>query len=177
MSPQAESRNHADASSNAPEPSFLVKAFASGLFSGYSPFASGTVGSLVGLAFYLIPGFEHPYIIMPASFFVFLAGIKAAQSMEEFYGHDPAEVTIDEVLGMWMSLWLLPKSLAIASVGFLLFRFFDVIKPFPAKRFDALKGGAGIMLDDLVAAAYTNIALHLLLAIPFTRDLMQLPLP
>jgi len=122
--------------------------------------------------FYFVPGFEHPYVIMPAAFFVFLAGIKASQSMENFYGHDPSEVTIDEVLGMWMSLWLLPKSIAIAVTGFILFRIFDVVKPFPAKKFDALKGGAGIMLDDLIAAAYTNIILHALLLFPFLRDFL-----
>ncbi|MBI3004980.1 MAG: phosphatidylglycerophosphatase A [Ignavibacteriales bacterium] len=175
MPPPAESRNLAEVSPAVTHPSFFVKAFASGLFSGYAPFASGTVGSLVGLAIYFIPGFEHPYAIMPASFLVFLLGIKASEAMETHYGHDPAEVTIDEVLGMWMSLWLLPKSLAIAGIGFILFRIFDIIKPFPARKFDALKGGAGVMLDDLVAAAYTNIALHLLLVIPFTRDLLSSP--
>ena len=155
-----------------PEPSFVVKAFASALFSGYSPVASGTVGSAVGLALYFIPGFEHPYVIMPASVIVLLAGIKAAEAMEVFYGHDPAEVTIDEVLGMWMSLFLLPKTLLVAGAAFILFRFFDVIKPFPAKRLDRLKGGAAIMFDDVVAALYSNIILHALLAIPFTRDLL-----
>ncbi|MBF8247882.1 MAG: phosphatidylglycerophosphatase A [Bacteroidetes bacterium] len=155
-----------------PEPSFVVKSFASALFSGYSPIASGTVGSAVGLALYFIPGFEHPYVIMPASVIVLLAGIKAAEAMEVFYGHDPAEVTIDEVLGMWMSLFLLPKTLFVAGAAFILFRFFDVIKPFPAKRLDRLKGGAVIMFDDVVAALYSNIILHALLAIPFTRDLL-----
>ena len=173
MPPPSGSRNRAEVTSIAPEPPFFVKAFASGLFSGYSPIASGTVGSLVGLAFYFIPGFEHPYVIMPAAFFVFLVGIKTAESMEAFYGHDPAEVTIDEVLGMWMSLWLLPKSVIIAAIGFILFRIFDIVKPFPARRFDVLKGGVGIMLDDLVASAYANIVIHVLLIFPFTRNLIS----
>jgi phosphatidylglycerophosphatase A len=154
---------------------FLARVFASAFFSGYSPVASGTVGSAVGLAIYFIPGFEHPYVIMPVAFVVFLVGIKTAEIMEAHYGHDPAEVTVDEVLGMWMSLILLPKNLALAGVAFILFRLFDIVKPFPAKKFDAVKGGAGIMLDDLVAAAYTNIIIHLLLLIPFVRNLLVIP--
>lgn len=153
------------------EPSFLVKAFASALFSGYSPVASGTFGSLVGLAVYFIPGFEQPYYIMPACVIVFLAGIKASDVMELRYGHDPAEVTIDEVLGMWFSLFLLPKSLIIAGSGFFIFRILDIVKPFPARKFDAMKGGFGIMMDDVVAAFYTNLILQLMFSIPYLRQL------
>jgi phosphatidylglycerophosphatase A len=152
------------------EPSFLVKAFASGLFSGYSPIASGTVGSLVGLAIYFIPGFEQPYYIMSASIIVFLAGIKAADIMELRYGHDPAEVTIDEVLGMWFSLFLLPKSIVVATTGFFIFRILDILKPFPAKKFDEAKGGFGIMMDDVVVAFYTNLILQIVFSIPLFKQ-------
>ncbi len=150
-----------------PEPNIAVKAFASALFSGYSPVASGTVGSAVALALYFIPGFEGPYVIMPACFAVFLLGIRASDIMELHYGHDPSEVTIDEVVGMWLSLFLLPKSIVIAVTAFLVFRFFDIIKPFPAKKFDNMQGGFGIMMDDVVAGFYTNLLVHFLAAIPF----------
>lgn len=143
---------------------FPVKIFASGLYSGFSPVATGTVGSAVGLLLYFIPGFEHPYIIMPVCFLLLLLGIKAADSMEKVYGHDPAEVTIDEVLGMWISLLFLPKTLLIAAVAFVVFRIFDIIKPFPAKQFDAQRGGFGIMFDDVVAGTYTNLLLQILVA-------------
>lgn len=152
------------------EPPFFVKLFASGLFSGYSPVASGTVGSLVGLLIYSIPGFEHPYCIMPVSVAVFLAGIRASDIMERRYGHDPAEVTIDEVLGMWFSLFLLPKSLVIAVTGFLVFRILDVLKPFPARKFDEQQGGFGIMMDDVIVAFYTNLILHIVFSIPLFRQ-------
>lgn len=152
------------------EPSFLVKAFASGLFAGYSPVASGTVGSLVGLAIYFIPGFEQPYYIMPVSVAVFLAGIKTSDIMELRYGHDPAEVTIDEVLGMWFSLFLLPKSVIIAATGFLIFRILDILKPFPAKKFDEAKGGFGIMMDDIIVAFYTNLILQIVFSIPVFKQ-------
>ncbi|HEY6951534.1 MAG TPA: phosphatidylglycerophosphatase A [Bacteroidota bacterium] len=163
-----------EAGSSAPaaEPSFFTKAFASGLFSGYSPVASGTVGSLVGLAIYFIPGFEQPYCIMPVSVIVFLAGIKAADIMELRYGHDPAEVTVDEVLGMWFSLFLLPKSIIVAGAGFFIFRVLDILKPFPAKRFDEIKGGFGIMMDDIVVAFYTNLILQVVFSIPLFKQLI-----
>jgi phosphatidylglycerophosphatase A len=172
MHSQAESLNPNSGTPPGPdEPSFLVKAFASGLFSGYSPIASGTVGSLVGLAIYFIPGFEQPYYIMPACVIVFLAGIKAADIMELRYGHDPAQVTIDEVLGMWFSLFLLPKSIVIAGTGFLVFRILDITKPFPAKKFDTATGGFGIMMDDVVVAIYTNLLLQLVFSIPYFKHL------
>ena len=141
---------------------FLVRAFGSGLFSGYSPIASGTVGSIVGLAFYAIPGFENPPVIISACFLIFIFGIKAAEMMEVRYGHDPAEVTIDEVLGMWISLLFLPKTIPVAFAAFLFFRVFDIVKPWPARVFDTRKGGFGIMMDDAISALYTNVLLHAL---------------
>jgi phosphatidylglycerophosphatase A len=165
MAPPAESPNPTDDAAASPrgeQPTvgFLPKAFASGLFSGYSPVASGTVGSAVGLAIYWIPGFEHPLIMAAISVVVFVLGVRTAEAMEKVYGHDPGEVTIDEVLGMWISLILLPKTILISAVGFFLFRIFDIFKPYPARRFDSLHGGKGIMLDDVVSALYTNLLLQ-----------------
>ncbi len=148
-----------------PEIHWLVRTFASGLFSGYSPVASGTVGSAVALAVYFLPGFEQPMVILPVGFLTFLAGVNASHRMEQRYGHDPTEVTIDEVVGMWVSLLLLPKSIVIAVCAFVLFRVFDIIKPFPARKFDNVLGGLGIMMDDVVAGLYTNLAMHLLVAL------------
>ena len=173
MVPPTESPNQSNElpeQSSIPEPTigFIPKVFASGLFSGFSPVASGTVGSAVGLAIYWIPGFEHPLIMAAASIRVFVLGVRASDAMEKVYGHDPGEVTIDEVLGMWISLILLPKTIAISGAGFFMFRILDIFKPYPARRFDSLHGGKGIMLDDVVSALYTNlllqaaVALHLL---------------
>ena len=151
----------------APSPNvdFATKAFASGLFSGFSPVASGTVGSAVGLAFYCIPGFEIWYVLFPASLVVLALGIRASNAMEKVYGQDPSEVTIDEVLGMWVSLLFLPKSILVATIAFFVFRILDIVKPFPARRFDNLQGGAGVMLDDVVSAIYTNLLLQLAIAV------------
>jgi phosphatidylglycerophosphatase A len=170
MVPPTESPNQ---SSNVPEHQpeqeptigFIPKAFASGLFSGYSPVASGTVGSAVGLAIYWIPGFEHPVIMAVASIVVFILGVRTSDAMEKVYGHDPGEVTIDEVLGMWISLMLLPKTIAVSGAAFFIFRILDIVKPYPARRFDSLHGGKGIMLDDVVSALYTNLLLQAAVAL------------
>ena len=162
MTSQTEFQSRTD-SDRRTKPSFLVTTFASALFSGYSPLASGTVGSLVALAFYWIPGFELPPVSLSIVLVIFVLGIPASTSMEKYYGHDPAEVTIDEVVGMWISLIFLPKNIFIAGAAFLLFRIFDILKPFPARRFDTMSGGIGIMMDDVVAALYTNCVLRLFL--------------
>ncbi len=81
--------------------------------------------------------------------------------MEKVYGDDPAEVTIDEVLGMWISLILLPKRILVAVLAFLIFRVLDIVKPYPARRFDNLRGGYGVMLDDVISAVYTNLIVQL----------------
>ena len=143
----------------------LPKAFASGLFSGYSPVASGTAGSAVGLAFYWIPGFEHPLVMAALIVIVFVLGVYTSNAMEKVYGHDPGEVTIDEVLGMWISLILLPKTILISIAGFFVFRILDIFKPYPARRFDSLHGGKGIMLDDVISALYTNLILQAAVAL------------
>lgn len=169
-SPSEESPNGTDAPLVA-DPSFRVswpvRLFGTGLFTGFSPIASGTLGSLLGLAIYLIPGFEHPYVIMPSCALALVLGAKAAGSLERRYGHDPAEVTIDEILGMWVSLFLVPKSISAAVAAFIVFRVLDIVKPWPARKFDSLRGGMGIMMDDVVAGIYTNLLVHLLVRLEF----------
>jgi phosphatidylglycerophosphatase A len=174
MPPTAESQSPSSITPSEPiaRPSFIVNAFASGLFTGYSPIASGTVASGLALLVYFIPGFEHPGIMITACFFTFILGVKASAIMELCYGHDPAEATIDEVLGMWVSLILLPKMLGVAVTAFFIFRLMDILKPFPARRFDKATGGLGIMLDDVVAALYTNLILHIALVNETVRNFL-----
>ena len=155
------------------EPTLLTKAFASALFSGYSPIASGTAGSAVGLAIYFIPGFESPMIIGIVTLIVCILGIPAAEAMEKRYGHDPAEVTIDEVVGMWISLLFLPKYILVALAAFVLFRILDIIKPPISRKFDAMHGGFSIMMDDVIAGIYANVILQLALLTPMIRSLLM----
>ncbi|MDD8017891.1 MAG: phosphatidylglycerophosphatase A, partial [Bacteroidota bacterium] len=142
------------------KPSFFVKIIGSGFFSGYSPFASGTVGSVVGLLFFLIPNFHLPIIIIPVTVALFVAGGFAAGKMESIYGQDPSVVTVDEIVGMWISLWFIPLTWVNVALAFLIFRILDILKPYPAQMFDSKPGGWNIMLDDVVAAMYTNIIIQ-----------------
>ena len=144
---------------------FAVRAFASGLFTGYVPVASGTVGSLLGLLLYALPGAEDPWILLGVAFVVFIFGVRASSLMERALGHDPRQVTVDEIVGMWVSLLFLPKSWTVAIAAFFLFRLLDIAKPFPARRFDRLSGGLGIMLVDVVAGLYTNLVLQVLMRV------------
>jgi phosphatidylglycerophosphatase A len=140
---------------------FLEKLLGSGFFTGYIPFASGTFASLAALLIYYIPGFENLYIIFPVTVSFFLIGIYEGNKFEKIYGKDPAECTIDEMVGMWISLILLPKTIAISLITFFLWRALDIYKPFPARKFEELKGGFGIMIDDVISGFYTLIIMHL----------------
>ena len=139
---------------------WLVKLFASGFYSGYSPVASGTVGSAVAVAIYFIPGFEQPAVMITVILVSLVLGIKASRVMEGRYGHDPGEVTIDEMVGMWVSLLFMPKDWLVVAIAFVLFRIFDIIKPYPARKFDTVTGGIGIMMDDVIAGIYTWVTFH-----------------
>ncbi|HXZ84543.1 MAG TPA: phosphatidylglycerophosphatase A [Myxococcota bacterium] len=135
---------------------------ATGAGSGYAPFASGTAGSLVGLALWWALA-SSGAAASPARYALVCAGVVAvgiwtAGRAEQLFGrHDDGRITIDEVAGMLLSLAWLPARPEVAGVGFLLFRLFDIWKPFPARRAERLPGGLGVMADDLVAGAYANL--------------------
>ena len=129
---------------------------------GFFPVAPGTAGSLAALALFAfvrwvgVPAFELGMIGA-----VLVLGIWSANGAERALGRkDPGQVVIDEVLGMLITLALLPVSLTGVFVGFLLFRFFDVVKPYPAGRLEHLPGGYGIMLDDAMAGVYAYLVLR-----------------
>jgi phosphatidylglycerophosphatase A len=84
---------------------------------------------------------------------------------QHFHTIDPGPVVIDEVMGMLITLFLVPIGWKGAIAGFFLFRFFDVIKPFPANRLEDLRAGIGVMADDAMAAVYANVALRAMLAL------------
>ena len=140
----------------------LSLAVATALGVGYVPFAPGTVGSLAGLAAYVaVRAIGSPVVEVAAIVLVFVVGALAATAAEEQFGHiDPGPVVIDEVLGMLVTLVLLPVSITGAVVGFVLFRVFDVIKPPPCDRLEALPGGWGVMSDDFMAAIYAHLCVR-----------------
>ncbi len=140
---------------------FIEKLLGSGFYTGYIPIASGTFGSFAALLIYAIPGFETPYVLIPAIFIFTFYGIYVGDKFEKQYGKDPAECTIDEVVGMWISLLFLPKSLIISALAFVVWRILDIIKPYPARKFENFKGGLGIMMDDVMAGFYSLVIVHI----------------
>lgn len=124
---------------------------------GYAPVASGTVGSFVTVvAIWLLP--LTPLRIAVALVVVTLVGIWAGSRVERVLGKkDPGVIVIDEVAGMLLSVILLPRTIPVLITAFLLFRLFDIWKPFPARESQALTGGVGVMVDDLIAGFYTLI--------------------
>ncbi len=142
-------------------PDFLVKPVITFFYAGYCPVAPGTAGSLAGLGlYYLVKGSPQLYLLAFA--LVTAAGILLSGEGERIFGRkDPNCVVIDEVSGMLLSLALLPYDVRIVVAGFILFRVFDALKPFPADKLQFLKGSAGIMSDDIMAALYTNVLLQI----------------
>jgi phosphatidylglycerophosphatase A len=130
---------------------------------GYFPFAPGTVGSAAGLLVYLLGWWAQSVAVEVALIAVVCAvGVWAASEAERHFGDiDPGPVVIDEVAGMLITLAFIPVSLSGALIGFVLFRVFDVIKPYPAGRLERLHGGLGVMADDVMAAVYANLSLRL----------------
>ena len=169
---------------NKTELSFITKVIATGLFSGYIPWASGTFGSLVGLLVYEIPGMESP-VVLPAFIIAgFFVGVVTSNRVAQAVGHqltasaqlmketfqpdehttaDPSIVVIDEIVGMWISLFLLPKTVLISVMAFVIFRFYDIVKPPPARQLERFRHGWGIMLDDVAAGIYANVTVRLCL--------------
>ena len=129
---------------------------------GFFPIAPGTAGSLAALAlFAFIRWIGVPAIELSAIVVVFAIGVWAAHGTEAALARkDPGVVVIDEVLGMLITLALLPLSWAGIALGFLLFRALDVVKPYPAAQLEHLHGGIGIMADDAVAGLYAHLALR-----------------
>jgi phosphatidylglycerophosphatase A len=131
---------------------------------GYVPVAPGTFGSAAGLVVLAAVRWSgSPALELAVIIILFAVGVWSANAAEgHFGGVDPAPVILDEVVGMLITLAFLPVNITGAIVGFLLFRLFDVVKPWPANRLEALHGGLGVMADDAMAGVYGNVAMRLL---------------
>jgi phosphatidylglycerophosphatase A len=134
---------------------------------GYVPIAPGTFGSAAGLVVFAAVRWSGSAGLELAVIALLLAiGVWSGNVAERHFGGvDPAPVVLDEVVGMLITLALIPVNLPGAIVGFLLFRLLDVIKPWPANRLEALPGGFGVMADDAMAAVYGNMVIRLLVAV------------
>jgi phosphatidylglycerophosphatase A len=134
-------------------------------YCGYFPIAPGTVGSAAGLVVYALVWWTQSSIVEVGLIAaLFAAGVWAGTTAERYFGGiDPGPIVIDEVVGMLMTLAFIQVGWSAALTGFVLFRIFDVIKPYPAGRFEQLHGGLGVMADDAMAAVYANLSLRFLM--------------
>ena len=132
---------------------------------GYLPLAPGTFGSVVGIGVFLL--LKSLVFQVVGVVVVTVVGIWAASRTEQIVRQkDPGKVVVDEVAGQIIAL--LPLSVFASGkvwiiVSFILFRLFDIFKPYPARRFEALRGGLGIMADDLVAGVYAGVIVAVLM--------------
>jgi phosphatidylglycerophosphatase A len=142
--------------------SVLATVLATGFGSGYSPVAPGTAGSIVGLLLFWPLARLDSWLQLAATLALFPAGVLASSRVaRRVADKDPGIVVVDEIVGMWISLLFLPFNLASAALGFLLFRAMDIVKPYPARDLERLRGGWGIMADDVMAGIYANLLLRL----------------
>ncbi|HET6272633.1 MAG TPA: phosphatidylglycerophosphatase A [Bacteroidota bacterium] len=164
--------------------SFLTRLIATGLYSGYIPWASGTFGTLVGIIVCLIPGVSDSVFLGVLIVVFFFVGAATSSRVAHAVGHkltrsaelakatfqsgshgnpDPSIVVIDEIVGVWITLFAIPLSPLSVATAFFAFRAFDILKPPPARQVEQIPDGWGIMLDDVVAGVYANIATRIAL--------------
>ena len=140
----------------------LAKFLSTTAFTGLFPVAPGTVGSLVTIVvlWFLPP--QSNLTLLGAALLLFVVGVWSSGVTEKAMGkEDPGSVNIDEDVGMILSLIALPKGLLWWGAAFFIFRFLDIVKPWPAKQSQDIGGGLGIMIDDVIVGVYTNILLQL----------------
>ena len=134
---------------------------ATGGYCGFVQIVPATVGSFVGLLLYLPVGNSPVLVRLGLMGALFGLGIWASGRAEEILKtKDARPIVIDEIVGMWIALFLLPYRISYLLAAFLLFRLFDILKPFPARKAERLRGGLGVMADDVIAGLYTNALLY-----------------
>lgn len=138
--------------------------FAFGLGSGLAPFAPGTFGTLAAIPFYLLLSSLSQPMYLWLVFIAFVVGVKLCDVTGGRLGvHDYGGIVWDEFVGFWITMCLVPFSWQNVVVGFLLFRVFDIIKPYPIKLLDKnVSGGFGVMIDDVLAGVYAMLILFAL---------------
>ena len=139
---------------------------------GLIPVAPGTFGTLAAVPLFL--GMKYIGVLYSVIFlivFIPMAVWVSGISNTLLGRDDPPEVVIDEAAGFMLALFLLPLAWSSLTLGFLLFRVFDILKPFPIGRLEKIRGGIGIVVDDLVAGIYANFCVRVLLSVLFFNKL------
>lgn len=142
----------------------FIRIAATGLGSGLFPFAPGTAGTLVGIPVYMVfSRFPWPiYLLSVIAFSLF--AVYVSQEAEKIYNEkDPPRIVIDEIAGFQVTMFLVAPTVWHILLGFIIFRIFDIIKPFPIRLCErSLPGGYGVVGDDIIAGIYGNVMLLLL---------------
>ena len=135
---------------------------------GYFPKIPGTSGTLLAaFVYFLLPGnffgsLKNNLVFLTCVLILSLISVVLISKAEKKLGNDDNKIVLDEFLGYFMAVLFLPKTLIIAVVAFILFRFFDIFKPEPINILQNLPAGWGVMADDIMAGIYSNISLQLL---------------
>jgi len=140
---------------------------ATGFGVGYSPVAPGTLGTLIAIpVYYFLSNISSPIYEITLVGFFFLS-VWISENAEIFFGKkDDQRIVIDEIMGFLVTMLWVPKTAILIVIGFFVFRFFDILKPFPIRRLEKkFKGGYGVVLDDVMAGVYSNIVLQVILVI------------
>lgn len=135
-----------------------------GFGSGLAPVAPGTFGTLVAVPFYLLLSLGGHTVYLAGLILVLVGGVSICDSTAKILNsHDHPAIVWDEIAGFLVTMAVVGVSTVNVIVGFILFRFFDIIKPWPIRWIDRrVHGGLGIMLDDIVAGAIAGILLFLI---------------
>lgn len=145
----------------------LAEWIATGVGAGYLPVAPGTWGSIEAVAaawaaHRWFPARERLLIAAAAALFSIMGVWAAGRTARDAKDPDPSKVVVDEIAGQLLTFLFVPLSASVLILGFLFFRVFDIIKPFPARQSEDLPGGWGIMADDLIAGVFAGVCLLLL---------------
>lgn len=141
----------------------VAKLVATFFYVGLLPYAPGTWGTAAAIPlYYLISGIPY-YFYIAVTVVVIIISVRASDIAEEIYGKsDPGQIVADEVCGYLVTMILIPPTLINIIIGFFLFRLFDIVKPPPSRQAERLPGGMGVVMDDVVAGIFANIALQVI---------------
>lgn len=140
----------------------IASVFGIGYIKGGGTYAS-IVTCVVLYFLWQVPAVLLPLPNVLIGLAILLIGIYTGNKVEPFWGKDSYRVVIDEVAGMWITMLFVPtNNIKLLIAGLILFRFFDMVKPLGVRRMEALKGGLGVMMDDVLAGVYANITLQII---------------
>lgn len=150
----------------------LYRIIASGLGTGFVPFAPGTVGSMLGIILiylfnYLLNSLNiEIWLVLVLNLlviiFTLLIGVYSIKKVHKIWEHDASQIVIDEIVGVWIAIYAMPFEWQYYLYALILFRFFDIAKPLFIRRLDKMKGDWSVMIDDVLAGIYSLVVIQVL---------------